>query len=91
VETESQTTERLSTWEVQQLREDYRFALWRIQQQLDAIWCLSLALVLAGVGVLVGLLCSPEAGFWINVMGLILALVTYAGVRYLDASHTRKE
>jgi hypothetical protein len=82
--TDQPPPERLDGFDLQRLEENYLYALWRIQQQRDVIFSLSLVPVLAGVGFVVGFLWSYEVGFWINVLGFLLAGGMYLGLRCLQ-------
>jgi hypothetical protein len=82
--TDQQPPKRLDTLDMQRLEEDYLHALWCIQQQRDVILSLSLVPVLVVVGFVVGFLWSHEVGFWINVLGFLLAGGTYLGLRCLQ-------
>jgi hypothetical protein len=84
LDTNQPPPDRLDALDMQRLEENYLYALWRIQQQRDVIFSLSLVPVLASVGVVVGVLWSYEAGFWINVLGFLLAGGAYLGLRCLQ-------
>jgi hypothetical protein len=84
IDTDQPRPERLDAFDLQRLEEDYLHALWHIQQQRDLILSLCMVPVLVGVGFVVGFLWSHEVGFWINVLGFILAGGTYLGLRCLQ-------
>jgi hypothetical protein len=83
--TDQQPPEYLDSLDMQRLEEDYLHALWHIQQQRDVIFSLSLVPMLVGVGFVVGFLWSHEVGFWIQVLGCLLAGGTYLGLRCLQS------
>jgi hypothetical protein len=82
--TDQQPPERLDALDMQRLEEDYLHALWHIQQQRDVIFSLTLVPAFVAVGFVVGFLASYEVGFWINVLGMMLAGGTYLGLRCLQ-------